>query len=444
MVSLLAISGPPVHADLCIYTKLMAALSQFACLIAVITILRPQNLLCSMLSTVYASTQDFMYSPMRTIMPSRSFEGSRRALPADDTGIAIGPQLAMSREQVDSVAGPLQHSCTPSAPYPREAKALTATRQGSDSSTKFAPVVRQLSFERKCSGEWPNSPYSTDTALLGMSPFRSDPPTSFDRKPRKPASAIVYSSQRPSSTWHQVPTSAAVTPNPPLPAQTPHSFSMPMHRHHSLRSSVSSLPDIDELDIADFSTGTENHAAAPATLSNQCQPAPAAKQAQDASFSGFPQPASCARQARPLQGALFRRPSLPDAEQLPSADRSTLPGTSNDGMQAITQAGPQPIQTAATWAVQTEEVPQLAKAQSNQTLQQAVSQEVDKLEANCNSTLGNGKLARADSRSGSVLSCGEGVRNGDSPLQIPMQEVAVDRSQSGIHVVMLHSMPTCI
>ena len=360
--------------------------------------------ICSFLlaSTMYllvVRLQDFMYSPMRANLHSHSFSSchSRTSSP-DEVQHSTSREEPTNSSPARQLHFTQQHS---SGNHHQPSGALKGNQPGAH--THSPDLSRQSSSaSRRRSVEMPSSPYAGHAAQQGgsFSPTGASRRASFDNKPHSPHAnhPRVLSSQRPSSTWTQqapsIPPAAYVPHSNASPGRHNHRPAQSLHRQLSMRSNISSLPDIDELDSSFTSTGTEEDAPQPRTPPSPFPHSASARQ------SRYSPPAG---QAQTLQG-LFRQqsmmsstPALPNIDEQPST--SAVKAAESSSVETQTEQGfPMPTDTAVHDAV----------------LQTAVSTGQKAEES--------GQAERAsDSEALTVLD--------DSPLQIPVLGVATSEAQ---------------
>lgn len=317
--------------------------------------------------------QDFRYSPMKASLRSRSLESTRSIIQDKDSV----PDFPLNTGQTNGTTPSRQlHTSQPQS-------SVTGHRphngfsviQATGSPSGLSAVTRQLSASSRHT-IMPSSTLASNAAQHDKalsSPSRRSSFDSTHSNSHSPARhPLIPSTERPSSMWSQLasPPTAPAASAPQVnrsPTRAAYRTAQLMARQHSMRSSVSSLPDIDEDNNSFTSTRTDESIVAPNTHHSPHQTPPSsAKQAQHLAPPGHLQHLHSVGQLQASQNSsrqtnlLVSRRLLPEFHEQPNAS-----GPSSAAVQTAQTAGPQTDQTAALQRVQH------AGTQTDQNAQQA-------------------------------------------------------------------------
>lgn len=210
------------------------------------------------------------------------------------TSTGLARQLSSSSRQGSmEVPNGSPSSLTGFRQQPDSGSRHTSTDMPNGSPSSPSGFRRQPSSgNRRFSVDMPNSPYASDAAQHNMA---ASPPETCRRASFDSASHSFpvtqpsrLSSQRPSSAWNQPPPTRPAAPPRPAAAAHPnlspnrgsYRHPQPMYRQHSMRSNMSSLPDIDELDTSFTSTASEADTSDRALASSPHAQSPSARHSQ--------------------------------------------------------------------------------------------------------------------------------------------------------------------
>lgn len=217
----------------------------------------PTHTISALLLSRLLTLQNFMYAPMSAHLATHSFND------ADSLGIPVMNGSTAPTSPTRSPASPRMSSASPR----RSPASPTMAAQSPSKRVEFSQ--QQSPSYRRQSLDMPRHAYAngnTHSEAIPISPGTTVRRASFDlpRMYHPPVTAQPHLlSQRPSASWTSQGAAEAASSsheNAVSPSRAWYRQAQqqqPLYRQHSVRSSVSSLPDIDEQDSSFTSQSTE-------------------------------------------------------------------------------------------------------------------------------------------------------------------------------------------
>lgn len=392
--------------------------------------------------------QDFRYSPMRASLHSHSFKGSTSdSSPTQHGAATAAVRSPFAQAQTDSNTFPALQRMHSQSPV-RGHVSQNGHHDGSPSHS--AAITRQLSGGRR-SYDLPSSPYASDAAQRGQLFSSSPRRLSLDSKPHSmfPSQQQLPPDQRPSSRWGQ-PASPAKAPVAPMtyanlsPARGSYRQGVPISRQHSMRSNMSSLPDIDEVDSSFTSTVPEGSTAPPSsapapdvpltpTLSSLQHSVPLEPTAPDSTEQGPASERTQQQQSLQLDHASTSGPhqqaKTSSGELLPSSDASARAGQPADPQPPTALAAE--TESGFSTGTQTPHV----EAERSEGLQEALGSAAR--DAAVQTRFQQEQQATDNAQAGRAPTSEAMTVVDDSPQQLPALGVAAEQKQAGSSAALL-------